>query len=138
MEIYVGDIFSDRNHRSQQQALQCGPAEAAGEKGKLAVSAVQPMVGPASVWGIATVQIIPVVGRGIATVQSALVVMTFVAVVKLSMVVTKAMAVVVVAVVAASALHRRVQKRRTNCSRRLKSLPASLCRLRTRRAVLQW
>ena len=132
MEIYVGDIFSDRNQRSQQQALQRGPAEAAGEKGKLAVSAVQPMVGPASVWGIATVQIIPVVGKGMATVHSAFVVKRFVAVV------AKAMAVVVVAVVAASALHRRVQKRRTNCSRRLKSLPASLCRLRTRRAVLQW
>ena len=60
----------DKNHRSQLQALQCGPAEAAGKKGKLAVSAVQPMVGPASVWGIATVQIIPVVIGGIATVQA--------------------------------------------------------------------
>ena len=42
---------------------------AVGEKGKLAVSAVQPMVGPASTWGIATVQTIPVVFGGIATVQ---------------------------------------------------------------------
>ena len=59
----------DKNHRSQLQALRCRPAGAAGKKGKLAVSAVQPMVGPASVWGIATVQIIPVVIGGIATMQ---------------------------------------------------------------------
>ena len=114
----------ERRHRSQQQAPQCR-REAASSSGKLAVSVVQPMVRPASGWGIATVQTIPVVGRGIATVQSALVVVvTFMAVVELSMVVTIVPAVVVVAAVAAPALHSRVQKRRTNCSRRLSKKPA--------------
>ena len=89
LEIYVGDIFAYRSHRSQQQALQCGPAMAAGKKGKLAVSAVQPMVGPASIWGIATVQTIPVVDGGIATVQPSpvVVVVTLVEVVQVVLVV---------------------------------------------------
>jgi hypothetical protein len=66
--IYVGDINPAKNHRSQQKAPQCR-REAAGSSGRLAVSFVQPKVGPASIWGIATVQTIPVVGGAIATVQ---------------------------------------------------------------------